>query len=166
MTVSLIAAMGRNRVIGSQGGIPWHLPQDLRRFRALTLGQTLIMGRRTFESIGRPLPDRTTIVLTRQAAYQAAGCLTAGSLDRALLLARPATVVFICGGGTVYRQTLPLADRIYLTEIDCDVAGDTFFPDIPVEGFELIASEIIATEPIAVFRTFVRRSARGTAGRQ
>lgn len=166
MTISLIAAMGSNRVIGSRGTIPWHLPQDLRRFRELTLGQTLIMGRRTFESIGRPLPDRVTIVLTRQADYPAAGCLTADSLDRALLLARPAAEVFICGGGTVYRQALPLADRIYLTEIDCAVTGDTFFPEIPAEGFALIASEIIATAPAAVLRTFARRSAMGTAGSQ
>ena len=157
MIVSLIAAMSRNRVIGYQGAIPWHLPEDLHRFRALTLGQTLIMGRRTFESIGKPLPGRTTIVLTRQSGYPAAGCLTADSLDRALGLALPAAEVFVCGGGEVYRQALPRADRIYLTEIDCTVCGDSFFPEIPAAEFELVASEIIAAAPSAMLRIFARR---------
>lgn len=157
MTVSLIAAMGRNRVIGRQGAIPWHLPQDLRRFRELTLGQTLLMGRRTFESIGGPLPGRKCIVLTRQSDYRAAGCQTADSLDRALSLAKPAAEVFVCGGGEIYRQTLPLASRIYLTEIDLEVAGDSFFPEIPADEFELIASENIAAAPPAVLRIFARR---------
>ena len=157
MTVTIIAAMSRNRVIGRQGAIPWHIPEDMRRFRELTYGHALIMGRRTFESIGRPLPGRKNIIVTRQADYSAAGCLTASSLGEALRLAEPAAEVFICGGGEVYRQALPLAAKIYLTVINESVAGDTTFPGIPDDQFDLVTSERISVDHDAVLNVFVRK---------
>lgn len=157
MIVSIIAAMSSNRTIGRQGALPWHLPEDLRRFREITSGQALIMGRKTFESIGRPLPGRKTIIITRQAGYSAAGCLTASSLDEAICLAEPATEAFICGGGEIYRQAMPLAIKIYLTVINEAVAGDATFPDIPEDEFSVIACERISTAPEAQLTVFARR---------
>lgn len=156
MIISIIAAMSRNRVIGRQGTIPWEIPEDMRRFRELTFGHTLIMGRRTYESIGRTLPGRKTVIVTRQAGYSAAECLTAASLGEALRLAEPAAEVFICGGGALYRQALPFTTRIYLTVVNESVSGDTFFPEIPDDEFTVIASEKISASPEAVLTTFVR----------
>ena len=157
MIVSIIAAMSRNRVIGRQGAIPWNIPEDMHRFRELTYGHALIMGRRTYESIGRTLPGRKTIIVTRQADYTAAGCLTATSLEEALRLAEPAAEAFICGGGDIYRQALPLAAKIYLTVINAAVAGDTTFPDIPDDQFELITNERISIVHDAILSLFVRK---------
>jgi dihydrofolate reductase len=156
MVVSIIAAMSSNRVIGRTGTIPWHIPQDMRNFRELTTGHALIMGRKTFESIGRPLPGRINIIVTRQTDYAVTGALTAPSLGEALRLAEPAAEVFICGGGEIYRQALPVADRIYLTEINEAVSGDATFPEIPAAEFELIDSRRIAAAPDAVLKLFVR----------
>jgi dihydrofolate reductase len=158
MIVTIIAAMSRNRVIGRQGAIPWDIPEDRRLFRELTYGHPLIMGRRTFETIGRPLPGRKTIIVTRQDDYPATGCLTASSLGEALRLAEPAAEVFICGGGELYRQALPLVAKIYLTVINEPVAGDTTFPDIPDDQFDLITSERISVVHDAVLNVFVRTS--------
>ena len=127
--VTLVAALGRNRVIGRDGGMPWHLPEDLRHFKALTLGHPLVMGRRTFESIGRPLPGRRTIVVTRSPSWGYAGVETAPSLAAALLLASEVEEVFVVGGGEIYAQALPLADRMVLTLIEEAPEGDTFFPE-------------------------------------
>jgi dihydrofolate reductase len=160
MIISLIAAMSSNRVIGRHGRIPWHIPEDLRRFRELTFGKTLIMGRRTFESIGRPLPGRKTVIVTRQAGYAPPGCVTATSLAAGLRLAAPAAEVFICGGGDIYLQALPFATRIYLTVVNEAVSGDTFFPEIPADEFDLIASERLAAAPDATLNIFVRRNNR------
>lgn len=134
MLISLIAAMAENRVIGKNNTIPWDLPADRQRFRSLTMGHPVIMGRKTYESIGFPLEGRTNIVITRQKNFQAKGCLIAHDLRSALDLAGNADEVFICGGGDLYRQALPLANRIYLTIIHRDQEGDVFFPHIPV-GF-------------------------------
>jgi len=139
MIISLVVAMARNRVIGRAGTIPWDLPADRRRFRELTMGHSLIMGRKTFESIGRPLPGRETIVVTRQAGYRAAGCLVAHSLAEALAQARGSDEVFVCGGGELYREALPLAGRLYLTLLAAEVEGDTFFPELPAEQFREVA---------------------------
>lgn len=128
MTVTLVAAMGRNRVIGADGGMPWHLPDDLKHFKAVTLGTTMIMGRRTFDSIGRPLPGRRTIVVTRDAGWQRDGVDTAHSLGAALAYAGDVRVS-ICGGGQIYAQALSLADRMELTFIDVEPEGDTLFPE-------------------------------------
>jgi dihydrofolate reductase len=157
MIVSIIAAMSSNRVIGRQGAIPWDIPEDRHRFRELTSGHLLIMGRRTFESIGRPLPGRKTIIVTRQTDYAASGCLTAASLKEALRLAEPAAEVFICGGGETYRQALPLAARIYLTVINETIAGDPAFPDIPDAQFDLVSSERLSTVHDALFTVLVRK---------
>ena len=140
MLISLIAVMARNRVIGARGTMPWQLPDDLRRFRALTMGHTLLMGRRTFDSIGRPLPGRRTIVVTRRPEDPVPGCETVGSIAEGLTLARSAEELFVCGGAEIFRQTLPLAGRIYLTILDAEVAGDRFFPEIPEENFQILLS--------------------------
>ena len=130
MSITLVAAVARNGVIGADGGLPWRLPDDLRRFKALTMGHTMIMGRRTFESIGRALPGRESIVVTRDAGWTAPGVTVAHSVDEALALAGPDTEVMVVGGGDVYRQTMDLADRLEITHVDADVVGDTRFPEI------------------------------------
>jgi dihydrofolate reductase len=132
--LSLIAAMAENRVIGNGPVIPWDLADDLRRFREITWGSPVIMGRKTFESLGRPLPGRMNIVLTRRTDFRPAGCLVAHDLESSLRLAEEAEEaeeVFICGGSELYRQAMPLADRIYLTVIHRDFDGDALFPEIP-----------------------------------
>lgn len=158
MIVSLIAAMARNRVIGRDNGLPWHIPADLRRFRDLTLGHPLIMGRKTYEGIGTPLPGRQTIVVTRQEGYAAPGCVVAHSLEGALAAAGSAAEVFICGGGGLYAEALPLAERIYLTVVALEVAGDTFFPELPVDTFVETGREEVAGEPACTFLTLERVS--------
>lgn len=122
----IVAAVARNGVIGAGGSLPWHLPEDLRRFKALTLGHALVMGRTTYDSIGRPLPGRTTVVLTRQPGWAADGVLVAGSLEAAL--AQVDGAAYVVGGAQVYALALPLADRLEITEVDASPAGDTWFP--------------------------------------
>ncbi|MDS4068070.1 MAG: type 3 dihydrofolate reductase [Candidatus Competibacter sp.] len=125
----LIAALARNRVIGRDNRLPWHLPADLRFFKRTTMGKPLLMGRRTWESIGRPLPGRRMIVLSRDPACQAPGCVVARSLDEAGEIAGPAPEIVVIGGASLYAQTLPLAECLYLTFVDADVPGDAWFPD-------------------------------------
>lgn len=122
--------MARNRVIGRDGKLPWHLSADLKRFKAITLGHHIIMGRKTWESIGRPLPGRTSIVVTRNPSYVAAGATVVSSLAAALESARGDTEVFVIGGAEVYRDALPQADRIYVTELQADYEGDVHFPPL------------------------------------
>ncbi|HXO21318.1 MAG TPA: dihydrofolate reductase [Thermoanaerobaculia bacterium] len=128
--ISLIAAMAENRVIGRGGALPWRLPADLRRFKRLTLGHTLVMGRKTFEAIGRPLPGRATVVVTRREGYAPEGVAVAHSIGEALAQAAKAVgeEIFVAGGAEIYRQTLPLAARIFLTVIAAEIPGDAFFP--------------------------------------
>lgn len=128
-TLSIVAAMARNRVIGIENRLPWHLPEDLKHFKALTLGHHIVMGRRTYESIGRPLPGRTTVIVSRDPDYRVEGCLTAPSLQAAIDLCGEDDEVFFVGGANLYAQVLPLADRLYLTEIRREFAGDAHFPD-------------------------------------
>ena len=127
--VCLVAALARNGVIGAQGKLPWHLPEDLRHFKQLTLGHPVIMGRRTWESLGRPLPGRRNIVVTRRAGYAAASASVAASLEAALALCAGEAVAYVIGGAELYAAALPLADGLVLTEIDRDYAGDTRFPE-------------------------------------
>jgi len=134
--ISIICAMAENRVIGSGPDIPWDLPADRTRFRELTWGHPVIMGRKTFESLGHPLPGRTNIVLSRDPGYRPEGVVVAGDLETALSLAGKDNEVFICGGGEVYRKAMPLADRIYLTVLHRHCEGDVFFPEIPVDFIE------------------------------
>ena len=132
MTVTIVAAVARNGVIGVDGGLPWHLPDELALFKELTVGHVLVMGRRTYESVGRPLPGRTTIVVTRQADWSGAeGVLRAPSVDAAL--ERGASLdaeVFVVGGAQVYAEALPRADRLALTYVDAEPEGDTLFPRV------------------------------------
>ncbi|MDS4019162.1 MAG: type 3 dihydrofolate reductase [Candidatus Competibacter sp.] len=125
----LIAALARNRVIGRDNRLPWHLPADLRFFKRTTMGKPLLMGRRTWESIGRPLPGRRMIVLSRDPAYQAPGGAVARSLDEAREIAGTVPEIVVIGGASLYAQTLPLAECLYLTFVDADVPGDAWFPD-------------------------------------
>lgn len=135
MRVALVAAVSRNGVIGRNGGLAWKISDDLKRFRAITLGKPVIMGRKTYDSIGRPLPDRVNIVITRRAA-EIEGVLVAASVEEALRLGFEAAAhldtdeICVIGGAEIYGQALPLATRLYLTEVEADVDGDTFFPPI------------------------------------
>ena len=138
MKISVIAAMSENRVIGRDGALPWHLPTDLARFKSITIGHSVIMGRKTFESVGQPLPKRRTIVITRNYDYQAAGVFIAHSLDEALDLAAHEDEIFILGGEAVYQIALPRADRLYLTIVHATIQGDTYFPPIEPDQWELI----------------------------
>lgn len=151
MLISIIAAMARNGVIGRDGRLPWRLPADLRRFRELTTGHAVIMGRKTYESIGRPLPDRVNIVITGQPNGLADGVLNAGSLAMALEMSGGEDEVFIAGGGEIYTQALPFADRLYLTVLDADFNGDTLFPPIPLQEFRELYRKLFADDPGGVF---------------
>lgn len=129
MIVSMIAAMAKGRVIGLNNKMPWHLPAELQLFKRATLGKPIVMGRNTFESIGRPLPGRLNIVLSRQVDYQPEGVTVVASLEEAKQAAGDVEELMIIGGATIYQQCLTEADRLYLTHIDLEVAGDTWFPD-------------------------------------
>jgi dihydrofolate reductase len=159
MIVSLIAALASNGTIGRAGNLPWRLPADLARFRRLTWGHPLIMGRITYESIGRPLPGRTTIVISRQTDYPLAGSILVQSLDAALAAAAAtgSDEVFICGGGQLYRDLLPRANRLYLTIVHEQTPGDTRFPPISEEEFTLVAEEPSPDVIPCTFRRYERR---------
>lgn len=142
MRLSIIAAMSANRVIGSNNDLPWRLPADWKRFKSLTMGHHLIMGRKTFESIGQPLPGRTTIVITRQTGFApAGGVLVAHSIDQALQMVTGDNEVFVAGGAQIYQQMLPRADRLYLTSIHAEFEGDTDFPEFEESDWQLISEE-------------------------
>jgi dihydrofolate reductase len=124
-----VVAWDRNRVIGKGGALPWRLPDDMKHVRAVTIGKPLIMGRRTYDSIGHPLPDRTNIVLTRDTSFAAEGVKVARTPEEAIALAGDAPETIVFGGADIFRLFMPMVDRIYLTEVDADVKdGDTFFP--------------------------------------
>ena len=156
MKISLIAAMAGNRVIGRQGNIPWKIPGEQKIFRKLTLGHAVIMGRKTFESLDQPLPDRTNIVVTRQKGYEAEGCMVAHDLASAIKCCPPdEDEAFICGGGQLYHEALPRADCIYLTVIPREISGDTFFPDISANEFRVRHSESIQVEGVEPYDFFI-----------
>lgn len=139
--ISIIAAVASNGVIGGNNAMPWHIGEDLKRFKAITSGHPVVMGRKTFESLGRALPNRRNVVITRDPGYQAPGAEVAGSLEAALALFDPSEEVFIIGGGEIYRQALPLADRMYLTWVRADIDGDTTFPEFDPCGWQVTFSE-------------------------
>ncbi|GAA4124956.1 dihydrofolate reductase [Knoellia locipacati] len=128
--VTLIAAVGRNGVIGSDNDMPWHLPEDFAFFKRTTMGHAMVMGRKTFDSIGRALPGRRTIVITRQADWRHPDVETVHSLDDALGLAGPVGEVFVAGGGEIYAQAMPFAHRLLITEVEQEPEGDVTFPEI------------------------------------
>src|SRR5579875_372919 len=135
--ISLVVAYAAGRVIGNEGRPPWHLPDDMRHFKALTIGQTVVMGRKTLDAIGRPLPRRRNVVLTHRAAIEMPGIDIVHSVQEALALGD----IFVIGGAQVYALFLPFADRLYLTEIACEIEGDTFFPEWDRGSFTLVHAE-------------------------
>ena len=142
MTVSIIAIVATNGVIGRDNALPWFMPADLKRFKALTMGHHMIMGRKTFLSVGKPLPGRTTVVVTRSRDFVADGVLTAQSIESAILLTQDDPEVFICGGAEIYEQTIHRADRMYITRVHADVEGDTVFPEFDdVNEWKLVDAE-------------------------
>lgn len=140
-SVTLIAAVARNGVIGTDNGMPWHLPEDFVFFKRTTMGHPMVMGRRTFDSIGRALPGRRTIVITRQPDWSHADVETAHSLTDALALAGPSDEVFVCGGAQVYAEAMPWAHRMLITEVDQEPEGDVYFPAIDPERWRETARE-------------------------
>lgn len=140
MSLSIIAAMSANRVIGINNTIPWKLPEDLKYFKKLTLGKSIIMGRKTFESIGRALPSRENIVLTKQQTYQVQGVKVAHSLKEAIELAENPEI-FIIGGAEIYKQSLPLVETVYLTLIEKNFDGDAYFPKLDLKVWQLVQEE-------------------------
>ena len=139
LRITLVAAMGRNRAIGKGGEMPWHLPAELQHFKRVTMGKPIVMGRKTREAIGRALPGRQNIVVTRQSGFEAPGCDVAHSLAEALEIARGPEVMVI-GGGQLYAQALPLASRMVLTLVDCAPEADTWFPEWSPEDWEEVSS--------------------------
>lgn len=128
MALSIIVALAKNNVIGVDNNLPWHLPADLKYFKVMTMGKPIIMGRKTFQSIGRPLPGRRNIVVTRNKNWHAEGIEVAHSAEEAAALADDCPEAMVIGGAQIYNQMMPLVDRLYVTEVDLDVAGDTHFP--------------------------------------
>lgn len=148
MTVSLMVAASRNGVIGNKGKLPWHLPADLQRFKQLTMGHPILMGRKTFESIGKPLPGRTNIVVTWQAGFQACGAAVAHSLEEGLLICDREPESFVIGGAEIFKQVLPFADRIYLTRIEKDFKGDTKLFEIDPKLWKEVSREEFPNDPL------------------
>lgn len=164
--LALIAAMARNRVIGRDNAMPWHLPEDLRYFKATTLGKPIVMGRKTFDSLGRPLPGRTNIVVSRQSDLTLEGAQVFASIDAALSAARQQAQadgvdeVMVIGGDNLYRQTLERADRIYLTRIDSEPEGDAWFPDFDEQAWTLASERAVEAGegyPAHVYQVLERR---------
>ena len=139
--LSILVAMARNRTIGIHNTLPWRIPEDLKHFKALTMGHHMIMGRKTFDSIGKPLPGRITVVVTRNPHLQIAGCLMAHTLDAAIEHCTGDTEIFIVGGAELYAQALPLTHTLYVTEIQHDVAGDAHFPEFDKDAWREMARE-------------------------
>ena len=140
--ISFVVAQDRNRVIGKDGAIPWRAPSEQQWFKKITLGKPVVMGRRTFASLRRPLRDRTNIVVTRNPEFRPEGCLVAGSVDEALRHAGDAPEVMIIGGAEIYTVLLPRADRIYLTDIDAEFAGDTYFPALDPKQWRVVEERV------------------------
>ncbi len=158
--ISLVVAMGENRVIGVENRLPWHIPEDLKRFKKITSGHPIIMGRKTFESIGRPLPNRTNIVVTRNREYRAEGTVSCFSLQEALEWASRAPgseEVCVIGGSEIFQQAMPIADRIYLTVVRWPFEGDAYFPPFEENLFTEVSQEQIAENPQATLRVLDRK---------
>jgi len=143
MNISCVVAVANNNVIGKDNDIPWYLPADLKYFKKITLDHHILMGRNCYESIGRPLPKRTNVIITRDPFFIASNCLIAHSIDEALEIAydNGETEAMIIGGGTIYKQTQELWDTLYITEVDLNVDGDIFFPEIKLDEWKLVSEE-------------------------
>lgn len=154
--ISLIVAYTQNRVIGNSGCIPWKIKGEQRRFRELTTGNVVVMGRRSYEEIGRPLPNRTTIVISNTKTFEGENCLTAKSLAEAIKLAGDKDI-YISGGAKLYEEALPLVEKMYITEIDCEIKGDTFFPEFDKEAFEKEINERVEGEIPYTYVIYTRK---------
>lgn len=140
--ISIIVAASANNVIGAKGDLPWHLSDDLKRFKAVTMGKPIVMGRKTWESIGRALPGRQNIVITRRHDFAADGCDVVHSVDEAMSAAGDVDEIMVIGGSQVYEIFLPAAQRLYLTRVHADVEGDAFFPAVDEDEWQLVSEEI------------------------
>jgi dihydrofolate reductase len=157
--ISLIVALAKNNVIGLNNTLPWHLPEDLKHFRALTTGHHIIMGRKTYESLGRLLPDRTTVIVTRNNDYQVDGALIAHSLDAAIALCQNDEEVFVIGGAELYQVGIKLANKLYITELELDVPGDAYFPAYDVAEWQESSREAHTSAQGLLFSyiTYIRK---------
>ena len=140
--ISILVAMASNRIIGANNTLPWHLPADLKHFKALTMGHHIVMGRKTYESIGKPLPGRTSVVVTRNADYAPPGVVVANSLEGAISACENDAEIFVIGGAEIFSQALEFADTLYMTEIKRDVAGDVSFPEFDKKEWQEISREL------------------------
>ncbi len=145
MIISLIAAMDKNRLIGRENGMPWHLPADFNHFKDITLGKPVIMGRKTFESLGKPLPGRKNIVVSRT-GYESAGAVVVSSIDQAIAEANNAAEVMVIGGAALYQQMITAAHRMYLTHVDGEFEGDTWFPAFEVKNWRIVSEKKYAAD--------------------
>ena len=159
--LSIIVAIANNQVIGNNNELIWHIPEDLKRFKALTMGHHIIMGRKTWESIGRALPGRISIVITRNPDFQADDCVAVGSLEQAIGMSASDSEVFVIGGGEIYGLAMPLANRLYVTHIHQDFEGDTVFPPIDVHQWAVEKSEEPANKG-GLFYRFVNYKRKGS----
>jgi dihydrofolate reductase len=161
MKLSLIVAVSRNGVIGLNNQLPWHLPEDLKYFKSVTMGKPIVMGRKTYDSIGRPLPGRTNIVITRDPAWHAPGVEVAQSLEAALALGKKACEaagaeeIMVIGGEQIYRMCIENADRLYLTQVDAEVEGDAFFPGIDLNAWHQVDMKLPATTDTHPYRFLI-----------
>ncbi len=142
MKISLIVAFDENRLIGNNNALPWHLPADLKHFKQITMGHHMIMGRKTFDSIGKPLPGRTSIIITRKKDFKIEGCIVVNTLNEALKKCEDQDEVFIIGGAQIFECTLPIATDLFITQIHHSFGGDTFFPEIPDSYWEEVSREM------------------------
>ena len=140
--LAIIVAMAQNRTIGINNTLPWRIPEDLKHFKALTMGHHMVMGRKTFDSIGKPLPGRTTVVVTRDCNLKIEGCIMAHSLNEAIVACAGDEQIFVVGGAELYQQAMPLVDTLYITEIRQDVGGDAHFPDFNRDEWLEVSREI------------------------
>ena len=146
MQLSIIVAMDRNRVIGNNDSLPWHISADLKNFKKITMGKPIVMGRKTHESIGRPLPGRENIIITRDKTYQAEGCTVLNSIDEIFEYCKGVEEVMITGGSEIYKYTLEQATRLYLTEVHAEIEGDTFFPEFERSDWNEISREAFTAD--------------------
>lgn len=151
MKISLIVAMASNRIIGRDGQMPWHLSADLQRFKQITLGSPILMGRKTYEAIGRPLPGRQNLIISRNSAYHIPGCQVFDDMQKALQAVASSDELFVIGGATLYEALLPYADYLYLTVIDKAFTGDTYFPETDSAAWHEISREDISDDPAVDF---------------
>lgn len=155
--IAIIVAYSKNRVIGKDGKIPWTLQNEKKRFKSLTTGNVVIMGRKTYEEIGRPLPNRTTIVVSRTKCFDAENCMTAKSLSEALGMCEGRDV-FISGGAELYKEALDIAEKLYITEIDADIEGDTYFPELDKSRYDIVLEGEYSEELCYRYLTYTKKS--------